>query len=361
MAAAASPLYVKPGYLIYPRGTSLVAQRFDAGSRKLLGRPVPLPDLPSASQYTGYRPISASDAGDLAYANGRVQKTELTWLDRAGHRLGVVPMPAARYEFVSLSPDQKYAVVSRSDSPAESDLWTVDLERGVSSRFTFGPGRSEFGVWSPDGSQIAFQSNRNGPSDFFVKPANGATPETTLFTSSLPIKNLFAWTPYGITFEQLDAKSGWDIYVIPQVGGAPRAYLKTPYNERWGAISPDGHWMAYTSDESGEFEVYVQSYPQPGSKYRVTTAGGGLPFWRADGRELEFFGNDQQTLMACDVATAPSFHASPPRVLFRVPPGFLTAWPSPNHERLLVPLPVSDNTPPTITVVEHWAAGLPKR
>ena len=361
MTAATSPVYVKPGYLIYPRGTALVAQRFDPGSGKLSGRPIPLPDLPAASQYTGYRPVSVSDQGDLCYTNGRVQNTELTWLDRAGRRLGVVRMPAARYEFAALSRDGRFAAVSRSDNPTVSDLWIIELDRSVSTRFTFGPGRADFPRWSPDGSRIAFQSNRNGPSDLFIKAANGATPETTLYVSSVALKNLLAWTPYGLCFEQLDATTGWDLYVLPAAGGPPQPYLKTPYNDRWGSISPDGHWMVYTSDESGEFEVYVQSYPQPGNKYRVSTAGGGFPFWRADGREIAFYGNDQQTLMSCDVTTAPTFRAGAPHTLFRMPPGFQIGSPSSDLQRWLVPLPVAEKAPATITVVEHWAAELAKR
>jgi hypothetical protein len=175
------------------------------------------------------------------------------------------------------------------------------------------------------------------------------------------LKNLCAWSPAGICFEQLDATNGWDLYVVPEIGAPPRPYLKTPYNERWGAVSPDGHWMVYTSDESGQAEVYVQSYPQPGNKYRVSTAGGGFPSWRADGRELTYFASDQQTVMACDVATTPTFRAGAPHSLFRMPPGFQIGVPSADLQRWLVPLPVAEKTPATITVVEHWAAGLPKR
>jgi Tol biopolymer transport system component len=361
MTAATSPVYVKPGYLLYPRGSALVAQRFDPGSRKLYGRPIALPDLPSASQFTGYRPVSVSDDGDLCYTNGRVQNTELAWLDREGRRVGTVPMPAARYEYSVLSRDGRFAAVDRADNPAVADIWIVDLARSVSTRFTFGPGRADFPLWSPDGSRIAFQSNRNGPSDFFIKATNGATPESTRYASSVALKNLYAWTRYGISFEQLDATTGWDLYVLPDDGGPPRPYLKTPYNDRWGDISPDGHWMVYTSDESGQLEVYVQTYPTPGNKYRVSTAGGGFALWRADGREITYYAPDNQTVMACDIATTPSFHAGVPHPLFRMPPGAQISPPRADFQRWLEPLPVSDKTAATITVVEHWAAALAKR
>jgi Tol biopolymer transport system component len=307
--------------------------------------------------------MTVSDGGDLAYVNGRVQNTRLTWLDRSGRSQGVVPMPQGRYEQVTISPDGRMAAAVRAQTQAEADIWLVDLERQVSTRFTFGPARNDTPIWSPDGRRIVFESNRDGPSNFFAKPVDGSSPESTLYASDVPIKNPTLWSHDGrwITFEQLDPKSGWDVYVLPADGsGPPKPYLNSPFNERFGMISPDGRWIAYTSDESGQPEVYAQSFPIPGNKYRVSTAGGQVSLWRADGRELDFLSLDLLTLYSCDVSTATSFHASAPRTLFRLPVGSQLWWPTPDFQRILVPLQAGDSEPATITVVLDWAAGLKK-
>jgi eukaryotic-like serine/threonine-protein kinase len=365
MAAPGRPAYANPGYLLYIRGSGLVAQKFDSRSMRVHGQPIPLPDVPSFSQYNGYAPVTVSDAGDLAYTSATAQITELTWLDRSGRELGVVRIPEGSYQIARASSDGRFAAVVKFESPLESDIWIVDLERAVATRFTFDAGLTEFPLWSPSGDRIAFQSSRIGLPDFFVKSTNGASPETTLQTAPVTVKNLYQWSSDGrwITYEQLDGQTGWDIYVIPADGkGPPVEYLRTPHNERWGAISPDGRWMAYASDETGQMEIYVQSYPKPtGTKYRVSMTGGGPPIWRSDGRELAFLGPDFQSVLSSQVTTGASFHATMPRPLFRLPPGAGIGWFTRDLERYLVPLPAGAKTAASITVALNGAAGLAKR
>jgi TolB protein len=149
-------------------------------------------------------------------------------------------MPPGRYTQAALSPDDRTVAVIREDSPSSSDLWLVDMGRAVASRFTFGPGSIAGMLWSPDGKQVAFASDRGDPYGVFVKPTDGSTAEKLLFTTR-SVANLCAWAADGkyISFEQLDEHTGWDVWLLPADGsGPPKPYLNGPFNERWGSISP---------------------------------------------------------------------------------------------------------------------------
>src|SRR5262249_44414320 len=153
--------------------------------------------------------------------------------------------------------------------------------------FTFGTGLTQYANISPDGRRVVFQYQRQGATEFLIKPTSGDSPETTLFASA-DLKNLIQWSADGrfIIFRSYDPHTGQDLYVLRVDGDrSPIPYLRSPFNEWAGALSPDDRWMAYASDESGQREIYVQSFPKPGVKYRVSTEGGGFPVWRADGRE----------------------------------------------------------------------------
>ena len=363
MSAGASPLYISPGYLAYLRGLNLVAQKFDYNNHRLLGPVIPVPDVPGVSASNSYRPASVSEAGDLAYLKLRVQNTQLTYLDRSGRPVGTVQAPPGRYEQAFLSPDGRYVAAVKAESPSESDIWIIDLERSTSTRFTSGS-RNEFPRWSPDSRQIIYLSNRHGPVDFYIRPVNGSKPETTFYTSSNAVKNPMTWSKDGrfLSFEQLDPQTGWDLYVAPVDGsGTATPYLRTAFNERWGNISPDGRWMVYGSDESGSLEIYVQSFPELGDKYRISTAGGIVPHWREDGREIRFLTPDFQAFLSCDVTTSPTFHASAPKLLYRLPRGAQIGAFTPDFQRQLVPIPAGEGAPTTITVALNWVAELKKK
>ena len=140
----------------------------------------------------------------------------------------------------------------------------------------------------------------------------------------------------------------------------PKPYLRTPFGENGGAISPDGRWMVYASDESGRSEIYVQSFPTPGTKYRVTSDGTTGPWvrWGADGKELMMFSADGKNVLTVDVQVGAEFHSGTPRTLFTLPKGFVAAGPTPDFQRLLVSLPIDENASPSLTVVLDWTAAL---
>ncbi len=363
MEAAGAPVFAEPGYLLFQRNQNLVAQKFDPRRMRLSGEPVALGDAPGGSNATGNRAVTPSIGGALAYINGRVVNTRLVWLDRSGEERGTLAAPPGRYGFTSLSPDGRLAAVDRDGGPGEADIWLLELGRAVATRFTYGPAQNRSPFWSPDGSRILFESDRKGPWDLYVKPTSGAVPETPLLESEALFKHPFQWSWDGrfTVFDQLDARSGWDVWVLPADGASkPAPYLQTPFDERWGSISPDGRWMAYTSNESGRFEIYVQSFPTPGNKYRVSTGGGGGGYWRKDGREILFFGADGLSVMAVDVQAGTTFHAGAPRALFRLPAGWNGLGAQPDFQRFLASLPAGDNAPSSITVVLDWTGALKK-
>jgi Tol biopolymer transport system component len=210
-----------------------------------------------------------------------------------------------------------------------------------------------------------FESNREGPWNLYVKPVSGATPEQPLYRSEGYFKHPDWWSPDGrlAGFEALDPKTGWDLWYIPTSGDdhTPKPYLRTPFNERFGQLSPDGRWMAYASDESGRSEVYVQSFPDPGVKHQVTTEGGSNPGWRADGKELLFAAADGVTVMSSEVTTSPDFHSGVPRALFKVPPTASGLALMPDMSRTIIMLPAGDAAPASATVVLDWAAEAKKK
>ena len=358
-AASNAPVYAEPGYLIYMRGNTLVAHRFDAGGLATTGDPVSLGEAPAPSGWTGAPVVSASNDGVLARWGMGLPNTTLQWYDRTGKNVGEVPVPAGRFETVRLSPDGKRLAVVRRSGVAASDIWLFDLERPVPSRFTFGPSTNYWPAWSPDGSRIAFASDRFGPEDIFVKLVNGAAEETAVLKGGALFKEPSSWSADGktIIFEQPDPKTGWDLYLASADGASPPVpFLHAPGLERFGVVSPDGRWIAYYSDEAGRMELFVQSFPAPGAKYQVSN--GGVAYvntrWTRGGKELMFVAADGFTVMSTEVAIGASFHAGEPRALFKLRADHVGVDFSPDGERILASTPAGRLQSPSITLEMNW-------
>jgi Tol biopolymer transport system component len=368
MAAGSAPIFAEPGYLLFARGGRLVAQRFDRFRSRPAGKALPIGDEAPLSSFEGASLLSASASGVLVHAESSPPNTRLVWLDRAGRPAGTVPLPPGCYEYPSLSPDGRRAMVTRPNSPNSTDIWMVDLPRAVITRLTFdGLVAAELaGVWSPDGSRIAFQYNRSGPYDVYQMCTSGAGGPEPLVQSSVVLKVPGAYSPDGryLVFAQNDEATGWDLWLLPLGGNRkPVPYLRTPFNEITAAISPDGHWLAYDSDETGSQEIYVRSFPEPGEKYRVTTSGGTAAEWSRDGRELLIWTGAQLPLtngpvFSVDVETIPSFRAGTPRLLFTPRQDLVGLAVTRDHMRFLAAVPVEGAAPPSITVVMNWQAAL---
>jgi eukaryotic-like serine/threonine-protein kinase len=362
-SATGAPIYADPGYLIYPRDTTLVAQRFDADRLMTSGEPLSLGEAPAPSEWTGSQVVSASQDGVLArWGIGR-PNTVLQWYDRSGKVLGDVAVPPGRYEHAYLAPDGKRLAILRRSAVSANDVWLIELDHPVPSRFTFGPASVDYVAWSPDGRRIAFESDRSGPMDIFVKPTDGGAEETGVVQGGALFKQATSWSADGstIVFEQPDPKTGWDLMLVPADGkGAPVPFLHAPFSERQGVVSPDGRWIAYNSDESGRLELFVQSFPVPGAKYQVTSSGSTNYNirWTRGGKELMFLAGDGLTIMAADVTSGVSFRAGAPRELFKLRPDYTGFDFAPDGERVLVVGPEGPPLSPSITLDVNWTTEL---
>ena len=363
LAAAAAPVYAEPGYLIFVRNGRIMAQRFDPRRLASSGEPQPLGEAPPPSNTNGAPAVSVSATGILAHPGIGLPNTQLVWLDRAGKPQGTIPLPAGRWGNAVVSPDAQRVIVDRQSSPTEVDLWMVELSRGVASRFTFtNAPQTGNAVWSPDGQWVAYNVDRGGPRDIYRKPANGAGEEEALLRSSALFKNLTDWSRDGryLVFNEPDATTGWDIWLLPVEGERkPIPFLRSRFNENGGWVSPDGHWMSYSSDESGKSEVYVQSFPTPGNKYQVSTAGGFFGLWSKDGTEMLVPALDG-TLQVMDVRTTPTFTLGAPHTLFKVRQDVVGMGGLPDFSRFLETVPVGAAAANSVTLELNWVSALKK-
>ncbi len=357
LQANSAALYAPPGYLVYVRAGALMAQPFDAQRLATTGDAVPIAD--------GVLNVSVSANGILAYIAGASRETELQWFDRSGKSLGTVGQPAD-YSSPALSPDgTRVAAGIQSPGAGTRNLWILDLKRGAASRFTFDPADEFNPLWSRDGSQILFTSAQQGVRDIYQKSADGAGDPEVVFASRDQQKNVDDWSPDG-RYVVYDITAAPDnLWILPLFGGRkPFPFVQSNYDVRQARFSPNGRYIAYASDETGDYEIYVQTFPEPGGKWQVSTGGGRDPEWRRDGKELYFVSGGK--LMAVDVNTGgPQFEAGTPKSLFEVHFGSGTAI-NPNAtyrvtadgQRFLCVTSTGQQGPPPITVVTNWTADL---
>jgi serine/threonine protein kinase len=308
MTAADAAAVVAPGYLLFGRGETLVAQSFDFETIQLSGEPFLVTDQ-VALEYLGsgsVGAVSVSGTGVLAYRTGTATgNRKLIWFDRSGTALDQpreVESPTIANP--ELSPDGRSLAFNQMTS-GNNDIWVLDMARGVPSRLTFDDGLDHSPLWSPDGSRLVYWSNRNGIRGVYEASASGSGNEEILYTSLVPFLPT-DWSRDGrfILCRELNTKNGYDLLVLPrspQGGGEGLTpFANTIFQEREGKFSPDGRWVAYQSDESGRDQIYLRAFPGPGEKFQITTDGGAQPRFRADGRELFFIGLDGK-LMAVSI------------------------------------------------------------
>jgi len=370
--AAPAPGMGGTGYLLFMRGSTLMAERFDADKLELSGDALPVIDqLESPTNIMGVGAFGAafsiSDTGTLAFRQGRgVDMAELVWLNRNGTRLSTVGEPAD-YTNPALSLDEKKLAVGRRDPRSKTrDIWIFDLQRVTSSRFTFDPGDDLNPTWSPDGKRIAFTSDRKGHRDIYQKSAAGTGQDELLIEASTGNQAAIQdWSVDGktILFHTTRQNREGNIWMLSLEGKRkPSLVIDTAFETTNARLSPNGRWIAYSSNESGKFEVYIQSFPPSGSKWQVSTNGGEEPQWRRDGKELFYLARDNR-LMAVDVKIESSdFQAGIPKSLFelrRTPAARRNHYVvAANGERFLAVSPLEEPAASPITVVTNWAAGL---
>ena len=311
--------YAPPGYVLFVRNGTLVAQGFDAGALKLKGEPVPIAE-PVRTQGNGGADFSVSQNGVLIYASGNTQSGRLLWVDRNGKELETIPSTGMdNFHNMSLSPDGRRVAVRVIDpNVRKRDLWTVDLARGVPSRLTFEPDNENHPLWSPDGQQILYWSDKPNASGLYLKSSSGAGQTRKVLASETELV-CSDWSRDGrfVVYYGANPKTSFnEIGLLPMSGDAkPASLIAGPYHCGYGNISPDGHWIAYTSFESGKAEVYVRSFPEQSGQWQISSGGGTNPRWSHSGRELFYLSPDQR-MMVADVRTTPAFEASVPRPMF---------------------------------------------
>jgi eukaryotic-like serine/threonine-protein kinase len=364
--------YVPPrdgrtGFLLWLREQTLLAQPFDAAKLHLEGDPTPLAEDVDRGQFARAA-FWTSDAGLLVYRTGNaLGRMKLLWMSRDGKRLGEAGKED-RHSSIRLSPDGKRVAMERFDEGGNRDIWVLELGREVMTRLTVDPGSEQVPVWSPDGGQIAYFSDRSGIRQIYRKEAGGGGQEERL-TSGPNGKVVTDWSRDGryLLYHETEPKTGLDLWALPLEGERkPVAVLQTPFSDMAAQFSPDGKWIAYQSDASGRFEVYVRAFPVSGSPWQVSKQGGSLPRWRADGKELFYLGRNGSSVMAAGIRVAgASVQSDTPRELFPISPvpAVLTSpydVTADGQRFLVIQRSASEQGPAPLTVVTNWQAGLKK-
>jgi hypothetical protein len=380
LSAESKAAFAQPGYLLFHREGTLFAQPFDGNRFELTDQPVRIADQVAYVAGNLQAAFAVSQNGVLVHRTGSgvAATSQFQWFDRAGNPLGSAGDPGTYTAYFDLSPDARLiAVLQRPGGPGDSanssgDIWLIDWMRGVRTRFTFDSSVTSDGqrdvIWSPDGLRLAFSSFKNGNRDVVVKNASGLGEETPLLDSTNR-EVLEDWSDDGrYIVYGLDAgpnpTPAQDLYALPLFGDRkPFPIVQSPFQENEAQFSFDGKWLAYNSNESGRFQVYVLSFPALDQKRQISANGGSQPQWRRDGKELYYLAPDGK-LMAVNMTAGAEIDSGTPRELFDTE---LTLSPlqdqyraTPDGQRFLVLKPISEATPTPITVVVNWTARLKK-
>jgi Tol biopolymer transport system component len=350
MQGVTNAIYAEPGYLLFTRGGSLIAQPFDAKKLTLSGDPRVLAEHVPLTVDTHRREFTASADGRLIYRSAN-DMSQMTWVDRNGKALETFG-EAHRFRLLQLSNDQKRVVVEQTDADGRGDdLWLFDVGRNAMTRFTFDPASDVGPVWSPDGTRVAFASMR-GAGDVYVADASNPTRVTRL--TNVGSTDVFptSWSPDGTTLF-MDRTTGktnnTTIHAYSFQTHQLTPFIATSASNSTGMISPDGSRFAYVSNESGHPEVYVALYPSLTNRRQVSNGGGGSPHWRRDGREL-FYISSAAEVVSFDVTKDDAL----PQPLFRYFGNDFVV--SGDGQRILTEQPIDDVTRVPLTLVTNWAA-----
>jgi Tol biopolymer transport system component/predicted Ser/Thr protein kinase len=355
------------GYLLWLRGGTLVAREFDLVTLTLTGETHQIADPVTSVSITNQMNVAVSAGGLLLYSAINKPR-QFTWIDRAApgkKPLDVIGEPG-EYGAFRLSPDRRRIAATR-DRPGGPDICLLEVERGVANPFTFPPDSFIYPIWSPTGLAVLFTSysTRN----LYRKDSDGAGAERRL-TQSPNSQYAADWSGDGrwILYWEIAPNTQRDLWVQPMTpegepatDAKPRRYLSTAANESWGRFSPEPspHWVAYQSDESGPFEVYIDAFPQPRGKKRISTAGGTYPLWGPEGRELFYVSPDSKVMVVDLKVTADSVKPSAPRELFPLPAvdmGYSAYDVTPDGQRFLVLATPEHGASQPLTVIVNWPA-----
>jgi hypothetical protein len=358
--------YSAPGYLLYTQDDTLVAQAFDMASLAVAGPPLPVAQRVRVAT-SGGAAFAASLNGRLAYVSAGVRSSPAGWFDRAG-RPGSVLKIEDEFSSPALSPDERWLSGQRLDPSTRTyQIWSYDLERGVASRLTDGQSNTS-AVWSADSGSVVYGALRADQRQIEAQAVNGAIRPTVLArlgSDNAAVPESLTADGRFLSFRLTDPQTNQDVWVLPVTGDRkPFPVLNTNAAELQSRFSPDGHWLAYTSNESGAWQVYIQPFPATGQKWQVSVNGGGDPQWRGDGQEL-FYIRPDRMLMAVPMRSTPAFVPTTPTTLFLTRVTDLVGMR--NHyavtrdgQRFLFAASMEEATSSPITIVLNWASALKK-
>src|SRR3981189_2097401 len=365
VSTSANAAYAEPGYLMYLRDRTLVAQPFDRRRYVLSGEPHTLSDevlyLPTVDRAV----FSVSSAEVLVTQTGKgASVSQWTWFDRSGKRAGTVGMPAS-YDNVRLSPDGRRVAADQTDPDGrKSDIRIHEPARGATTRLTFDPALHQTPVWSPDGKQILFSSFRKLGIQLYLKNADGSGSEERVADLGTNLQvNAWDWSRDG---KNVLVRKGNEVWYLPWPERIAKPLLQAKWTVRNAQFSPDGRWMAYASNETGSMEIYVSPFPSGNGKWQVSTAGGQEPRWRQDGKEL-FYLSAEGKMMAVAVTTGASFEGGSPVALFqthrRQPVSSLDVFSydvSGDGQRFLIATKVDEANAAPLSILLNWASEMEK-
>ncbi len=355
-AVDSNAMFSPPGYLIYQREGTLMARPFDVSRAAFTGAEFSVTAPVGYNSANGRGAFGVSQTGVLTYRAGPDgTASEAVWFDRTGKRLGSLDVSDMSPD-AWLSGDGDSIAFSRTDRRTATSIWLASATRGTLSRFTFGPGIDILPVWSHDGKTVVFASNRAGAFDLYRKISSGSGEEEILLKSNID-KYPSDWSRDGrLLYYSPGAQGDFDLWMLADGHATP--LLQTKFDERNGRVSPSGRWIAYVSNETGSYEVYVLPFlPATGGKWQISTTGGLQPRWRADERELFYLAGDGR-VMAVPVRADRGFEHGEPHQLFqtRLDPSVLindrNYDVTGDGERFLITTPLGTTVP--MTVVVNW-------
>jgi len=367
-AATSNAVYAAPGYLLFCREKVLIAQRFNLNRFALTGDPTTILTEIQQLPQIGRAVFGASGEVLLVAQTGsQIAQSQPRWFDRKGNELGTVGQPDV-YGNISLAPNGRSVAVNKTDPGSlNTDIWIYELQGSSSKRLTFNPGFNVIPIWSPDARRLVFASNRTLSVDLFIKNADGAQEEQSIVSDEND-KFPYDWSR--------DEK-----YILYAVGSRTNLqyiqyvtlpehkiglFLKAPSVVRNAQFSRDRKWVAYASNETGKWEIYVTSFPEARGRWQVSTGGGEEPRWRGDGKELFFLSSDGK-MMAAPVTVGANFDVRNPVALFQTTPRLPVSFNDQiaydvrsDGQRFLILTQVKQADTAPLSVVLHWAAMLDK-
>ena len=369
--ASCRPWYAPPtdshprGYLLYVREATLLAHPFDAARAELTAEPFPIAENVHSGGNTHGCDFSVSGNGVLTYRQGDALSTShLTWFDRQGKKLETVGDTGVTSR-LNLSPNGERLAFSATDlKTGNQDIWIRESRRGVATRLTFHEAADRSPVWSPDGTRIAFFSERDGAPTIYQKPANGVGEAERLFEGT----GVFwptHWSRDGRYLVYTEVGAGINVFALPLHGDRePVPITQSDFIEAQGSLSPDGAWIAYHSSESGRFEIYARPFPEGEGRWQVSTEGGRGPVWSDDGGEIFYMSANQDKVLAVPVKTGSSVEAGVPKLLFELDqplPALSQFDVTADGQRFIMPTPSEEDVNAPITIVTNWQEALVKQ